>query len=141
MRAAAPEADLAPLHRASQRALGRVVGGFHSVLFKEREEPFEMPAKRTSKITHVAVRAVEMGEGKSEELLLQWNRLQNQLFPCDRSIANARTGAKTMPETEQARVQGENIAAESFRLGRFGQVQHTQNVALEMCPAELPSPG
>ena len=79
-----------------------------------------------------------MPERKGEELLLQRNGFQDQLLPCDRPITDTRTGSKPMPETEQARVQGQNIAAESFRLGRFGYVQHTQNVALEMCPTELP---
>src|SRR3954451_21959905 len=107
---AASEADLAPLHRAAERALGSVVGRFHSILIEEREEPFKVHAQRSRQIAHVLVAAVEMIKRESEELLLQWNGFQNQLFSCDRAIASAGSGAKPMPETEQTRVQGEKVA-------------------------------
>ena len=105
--AAASEADLAPLHGASECALGSVVCGFHAFLVEEGEEPFEMQAQRRSEILYVLIAAVEMAKGQSKELLLQRNGFKDQLFPCDRSIPDTRTGTKPVPETEQPRVQGE----------------------------------
>src|SRR4051794_7564402 len=96
-----------------------------------------MHAERSGQIAHVLVAAVEMIKRQSEERLLQWNGFQNQLFSCDRAVARAGSGAKPMPETEQTRVQGEKVAAESLRLRRFRNLQYAENVALEMCPAEL----
>src|SRR3954467_8034198 len=100
-----PKADLAPLHRAAERALGSVVGRFHSIFIEEREEPFKVQAERSRQIAHVLVPAVGMSERQSEELLLQRNGLLNQLFSCDRPVATAGSGPKAMPETEQTRVQ------------------------------------
>src|SRR3954451_13049049 len=92
---------------AAERALGSVVGRFHSILIEEREEPFKVHAERSRQIAHVLVPAVEMSERQSEELLLQRNGFLNQLFSCNRSVASAGSGTKPMPEPEQTRMEGE----------------------------------
>ena len=138
---AASEADLAPLHSASEGALGSVVGGFHAFRIEERKEPFKVQTERRCQIPNVLVAAVEMGERQSKKLLLQWNRFQDQLFSRDRPIADAGSAAKAVPQAEKTPMQCEKIAAESSCLGCFRNLQHTQDVAFEMCPAELARSG
>jgi hypothetical protein len=77
LRAAAPEADLAPLDGAPECAFGAVVGRFHALFVEEGEEPFEMHEQRRGQIAHVFVAAVDIAIGQSEELFLQENGFQD----------------------------------------------------------------
>src|ERR1019366_3014697 len=136
-RTAAPETDFAPLNGAPERAFGGVVGRFYTFFVEEGKESFEMRAQRRGQVTHVFIAAVDIAVGQSEELLLQRDGFQDQLLAGDRPIPRARPGAESMPQTEQTRMQSEGVAAESFRLCCFGDLQHAQNVAFEVRPAKL----
>jgi hypothetical protein len=69
-RAAAAEADLAPLNGAPERAFGGVVGRFYTFLVEEGKESFEMREQRRGQVTHVFIAAVDIAVGQSEELFL-----------------------------------------------------------------------
>src|SRR5580693_4956433 len=115
--AAASEADLAPLHGTTQRSLRDIVGPLHAVVAQEGEESFEVLQQRQSEIGDVLVAAVEMAVGQREKLLLQRNGLFDQLLAFDGTIADAGSVAKTMPQAEEPRMQGQSVTAEAFRIG------------------------
>ena len=71
--AAASEADLAPLHGASKRALRDVIGRLDTVMAQECEESLEVLQQRPGEIRHIFVAAVEIAVRQGEELLLQRN--------------------------------------------------------------------
>ena len=95
--AAASEADLAPLHGATQRSFGDVIGRLNAFVAQEGEESFEVLQQRQGEIGDVFVAAVEIAVGQREELLLQGNGFCDQLLSCDRTISDPGSVAKTMP--------------------------------------------
>ena len=94
---AASEANLAPLHGATQRSFGDVIGWLDAVVAQEGEEPFEVLQQRQSEIGHVFVAAVEIAIRQREKLLLQGNRFCDRLLACDRTISDPGPVTKTMP--------------------------------------------
>ena len=94
---AASEANLAPLHGATQRSFGDVIGRRNAFVVQEGEESFEVLQQRQSEIGDVFVAAVEIAIGQREELLLQGNGLCDQLLARDRTISDTGSVAKTMP--------------------------------------------
>ena len=66
--AGASEADLAPLHGATQRSFGDVIGRLNAFVAQEGEESFEVLQQRQSEIGDVFVAAVEIAVGQREEL-------------------------------------------------------------------------
>src|SRR5579863_5843392 len=95
--AAASEADLAPLHGATQRSFGNVIGRLNAVVAQEGEEFFEVLQQRQGEIGDVFIAAVHIAIRQSEELLLQGNGFCDQLLACDRTISDTWSVAKTMP--------------------------------------------
>lgn len=136
-RAAASKTDFAPLHGAPQRAFRRVIGRLHTLLIEKGEESFEMHQQRSGQIAHILVAAVCVSVGESEELFLQRDGFENQLLPVNGAVLCARPITEAMPQPEKARVQCQQIAAELLRIGRFGDLQCSQDIALKMRPAEL----
>ena len=97
LRAAASEANLAPLHGATQRSFGDVIGRLNAFVAQEGEESFEVLQQCQCEIGDVFVAAVEIAVGQREELLLQRNGFCDQLVACDRAISDTGSGAEPMP--------------------------------------------
>ena len=95
--AAASEANLAPLHGATQRSFGDVIGRLNAFVAQEGEESFEVLQQCQCEIGDVFVAAVEIAVGQREELLLQGNGFCDQLLACDRTVSDTGPVAKTMP--------------------------------------------
>ena len=95
--AAASEANLAPLHGATQRSFGDVIGWLDAVVAQEGEEPFEVLQQRQSEIGDVFVAAVEIAIRQREKLLFEGNGFCDELLACERAISDTRSVAKTMP--------------------------------------------
>ncbi len=138
--ASAAEASLTPLDSATERTFCRVVGGFHSVLFDEDEEFFAVLEHGFGEVTYISVAAVEVPVCKSEESLLERNRFIDQLLTCDGAVTDLWSGAKTMPQPEQARVQRQRVAAEPLGIGGFCDFLNSEDVSFEVSPKSCMDP-
>ncbi len=94
---ATSEANLAPLHGATQRSFGDVIGRLNAFVAQEGEESFEVLQQCQCEIGDVFVAAVEIAVGQREELLLQRNGFCDQWLACERAISDTGSVAKTMP--------------------------------------------
>ena len=136
----AAEAGLTPLDSATERTLCRVIGGFHSVLFDEDEEFFAGLEHGFGEVTYISAAAVEVPVCKSEESLLERNRFIDQLLTCDGAVTDLWSGAKTMPQSEQARVQRQRVAAEPLGIGGFCDFLNSEDVSFEVSPKSCMDP-
>ena len=97
LRAAASEADLAPLDGAPQRSFGDIIGRLDAIVAQEGEEPLKVLQQGQREVGDIFVAAVKIAVRQGEELLLQGNGFCDQLLACDRTISDTGSVAKTMP--------------------------------------------
>jgi hypothetical protein len=97
LRAAASEADLAPLYGAAQRSLSDVIGRCDAFIAHEGEELLKVFEQCKRKVAYVFIAAVHIAVRQREELLLQRNGFCDQQFACEGAVSDTGSVAKTMP--------------------------------------------
>jgi hypothetical protein len=66
-------------------------------LRRKAKKLLEVFQQRKGKVAYVFIAAVHVEVGQSEELLLQRNGFCDQLLPCDGTVSDTGSVAKTMP--------------------------------------------
>ena len=129
--AAVAEADLAPLHTGAQGALDAVVGRLDALVLQEDEEPVVMLEKSRGQIANLAVRALQVLLRQRVNPFSNGDRSLQQLAAIDLATA------EFVPQSEESGVLGQGIAAESLHRARLGELHDSQQMALQVGPAEL----
>src|SRR5207244_10558228 len=131
------EHDLPPLNGGPERALGDVVRRLDTLLVHEGKEVRKMQEQRAREVPHVIVGGVDGTARQCEEFLLKRQHLRDQLLARERRATGVRIAPEAMPQTEQAFLQGQGLAAKARGRRRLRELLRAEEISREVRPTEL----